>query len=132
MRKFARVSLACVTISAALFLAGCQGLVHSSAPFTLSVTLAGGGSGTVVSNPSAINCPPTCSATFQPCSQVALTASPDSGFTFTGWCCACTGTGCCNVKPDNGTSVTAAFGGSLQQVNHIVCLVQENRALTQH
>jgi len=129
MRKFARVSLACVTISAALFLAGCQGLVHSSAPFTLSVTLAGGGSGTVVSNPSAINCPPTCSATFQPGSQVALTATPDTGFTFTGWSGACTGTGSCNVNPDNGASVTATFGASLQSVNHIVFMVQENRGL---
>jgi phospholipase C len=116
-------------ISAALFLAGCQGLVHSSAPFTLSVTLAGGGSGTVVSNPSAINCPPTCSATFQPGSQVALTATPDTGFTFTGWSGACTGTGSCNVNPDNGASVTATFGASLQSVNHIVFMVQENRGL---
>src|SRR5207249_1430334 len=57
MGKFAGVSLACVMISAALFLAGCQGLVHSAAPFTLSVTLAGGGSGTVVINLSAFNCP---------------------------------------------------------------------------
>ena len=129
MGKFAGVSLACVMISAALFLAGCQGLVHSSAPFTLSVTLAGGGSGTVVSNPSAINCPPTCSATFQPGSQVALTATPDTGFTFTGWSGACTGTGSCNVNPDNGASVTATFGASLQSVNHIVFMVQENRGL---
>src|SRR5437879_12792006 len=122
MRKFAGVSLACVMISAALFLAGCQGLVHSSAPFTLSVTLAGGGSGTVVSNPSAINCPPTCSATFQPGSQVALTATPDTGFTFTGWSGACTGTGSCNVNPDNGASVTATFRASLQSANQIVIL----------
>src|SRR3989442_7126782 len=129
MRKFAGVSLACVMISAALFLGGFQGLVHSSAPFTLSVTLAGGGSGTVVSNPSAINCPPTCSATFQPGSQVALTATPDTGFTFTGWSGACTGTGSCNVNPDNGASVTATFGASLQSVNHIVFMVQENRGL---
>src|SRR5438094_2051788 len=125
MGKFARVSLACVTISAALFLAGCQGLVHSSAPFTLSVTLAGGGSGTVVSNPSAINCPPTCSATFQPGSQVALTATPDTGFTFTGWIGACTGTGSCNVNSDHGATVTANVGARLQSVNHIAFMLQQ-------
>jgi len=129
MRRFTRVSLACVMISAALLLSGCRGLVHSSAPFTVSVTLAGGGSGTVVSNPSAINCPPTCSATFKPGSQVALTATPDTGFTFTAWSGACTGTGSCNVNPDNGASVTATFGASLQSVNHIVFMVQENRGL---
>src|SRR5690349_12036049 len=95
----------CIMFSMALFLFGCQGLVHSAAPFTLSVTLAGGGSGTVVSNPSAINCPPTCNATFQPGAQVALTATPHTGFTFTGWSGACTGTGGCNVNPDNGASV---------------------------
>src|SRR5207245_9347657 len=112
MPKSARVRLACVTISAALSRGGRQVLVHSSAPFTLSVTLAGGGTGTVVSNPSAINCPPTCSATFHTGSQVALTATPDTGFTFTGWSGACTGTGSCNVNPDNGASVTATFGAS--------------------
>src|SRR5207245_3234730 len=114
MGKFAGVSLACVMISAALFLAGCQGLVHSSAPFTLSVTLAGGGSGTAVSNPSAINCPPTCSATFQPGSQVALTATPDTGFTFTGCSGACTRTGSCNVTPANAAQGTAAYGARVQ------------------
>src|SRR5438876_6056321 len=49
--------------------------------------------------------------------------------TFTGWSGACTGTGSCNVNPDNGASVTATFGASLQSVNHIVFMVQENRGL---
>src|SRR5438046_4003833 len=129
MRKFARVSLACVTISAALFLAGCQGMVHNSGPFTLNVTEAGGGTGTVATNPPGINCPTTCSATFQPGSQVTLTATPDTGFTFTGWTGACTGTGSCDVTANSGGSVTATFGASLQSLNHIVFMVQENRGL---
>src|SRR5438552_4029108 len=129
MGKFAGVSLACVTISAALFLAGCQGMVHNSGPFTLNVTEAGGGTGTVASNPPGINCPTTCSATFQPGSQVTLTATPDTGFTFTGWTGACTGTGSCDVTANSGGSVTATFGASLQSLNHIVFMVQENRGL---
>jgi len=107
MGMFAKVSFACVTICAALFLSGCQGLVHNSGPFTLNVTVAGGGSGTVSSNPSAINCPTTCSATFQSGSQVALTATADTGFTFAGWSGACTGTGSCDVNANSGGSVTA-------------------------
>ena len=129
MGKFAGVSLACVMISAALFLAGCQGMVHNSGPFTLNVTEAGGGTGTVASNPPGINCPTTCSATFQPGSQVTLTATPDTGFTFTGWTGACTGTGSCDVTANSGGSVTATFGASLQSLNHIVFMVQENRGL---
>ena len=129
MGMFAKVSFACVTICAALFLSGCQGLVHNSGPFTLNVTVAGGGSGTVSSNPSAINCPTTCSATFQSGSQVALTATADTGFTFAGWSGACTGTGSCDVNANSGGSVTATFGASLQSVNHIVFMVQENRGL---
>src|SRR5947207_15763190 len=116
MGKFAVVSLACVMISAALFLAGCQGMVHNSGPFTLNVTEAGGGTGAVASNPPGINCPTTCSATFQPGSQVTLTATPDTGFTFTGWSGACTATVCCNVNHDNGASVPATVGASLQSV----------------
>jgi phospholipase C len=126
---FTRLVCFLVALSLALFLSGCQGLVHNSGPFTLSVTLAGGGSGTVMSNPPAINCPTTCSATFQPGSQVALIATPDTGFAFAGWSGACTGGGSCNVNGNNGSSVTATFGASLQSVNHIVFMVQENRGL---
>src|SRR5437867_13440527 len=129
MRKFARVSLACVTISAALFLAGCQGMVHNSGPFTLNVTEAGGGTGTVASSPPGINCPTTCSATFQPGSQVTLTATPDTGFTFTGWTGAGTCSGSCDVTASSGGSVAATFGGSLQSDSHIVCMLQDHRGL---
>src|SRR5437762_13439412 len=116
-------------ISAALFLAGCQGMVHNSGPFTLNVTEAGGGTGTVASNPPGINCPTTYSATFQPASHVTLTATPDTGFTSTGWTGDCTRTGSCDVTANSGGWVTAPFGASLQSLSHMVIIVQENRAL---
>src|SRR5437764_13501591 len=119
MGKFAGVSLACVMISAALFLAGCQGMVHNSDPLTLNVTEAGGGTGTVASNPPGINCPTTCSATFQPASHVTASANPDPRFTFTGWTGAWTGTGSCDVTANSRGSVTAPFAASLQSRNPI-------------
>src|SRR5437660_12583401 len=104
-------------------------MVHNSGPFTLTGTEAGGGPGTVASNPPGINCPTTCSATFQPGSQVTLTATPDTGFTFTGWTGACTGAGSCDVTANSSGAVTTTFGASLQSPNHIVLLVKETRRL---
>jgi len=54
-------------------------------PFTLSVSKAGTGSGTVTSNPTGINCGPTCSASFAGGTVITLTAVPAAGSTFTGW-----------------------------------------------
>src|SRR6202041_2459883 len=52
---------------------------------TLTVTLAGTGSGTVTDGTGAINCPTTCTANFPSGTQITLTAFPDDGSTFTGW-----------------------------------------------
>lgn len=55
-------------------------LTKTGTPETLTVTLAGTGSGTVTSIPSGINCPSaTCSADFSQESNVTLTAVPASG-----------------------------------------------------
>ncbi|MBI3499170.1 MAG: hypothetical protein HY058_17890, partial [Proteobacteria bacterium] len=52
---------------------------------SLSVTLAGSGSGTVTSSPAGINCSAgTCSASFNQGTAVTLTASPGAGSTFAG------------------------------------------------
>jgi hypothetical protein len=76
---------------------------------TLSVTKAGTGSGTVTSNPAGIDCGASCSYDFAETTLVTLTASPDSGSTFTGWSGACTGTGSCQVTMDAAKSVNAGF-----------------------
>jgi hypothetical protein len=76
---------------------------------TLSVTLAGAGTGTVTSSPAGINCGATCSATYALGTTVTLTATPGSTSTFAGWSGACTGTGSCVVLIDDTKSVTATF-----------------------
>jgi hypothetical protein len=53
--------------------------------YQLNVTKAGTGSGTVTSSPSGINCGIDCSESYTSGTQVTLTATPDSGTTFTGW-----------------------------------------------
>lgn len=53
--------------------------------FTLTVQTAGLGFGQVWSAPAGIDCGGTCSASFQAGTQVALSATPLSGSTFSGW-----------------------------------------------
>jgi hypothetical protein len=81
--------------------------------FTLTVTKAGTGSGTVSSNPSGINsCSSTCTASFPANTSVTLTQSAAGGSTFGGWSGACSGTGGCTVTMNTNQSVTATFNGS--------------------
>lgn len=75
--------------------------------FTLSVTETG--SGTVTSTPSGINCGFTCSASFASGTQVTLGATPASGWIFSGWGGACSGTGSCVVTMSSTQSVSATF-----------------------
>jgi len=77
--------------------------------YTLSVTKAGTGGGTVTSSPAGITCGVTCSAAFDAGMVVTLTATPDATSTFAGWSGACTGTGTCTVTMDAAKAVTATF-----------------------
>lgn len=79
-------------------------------PQTLTVVIAGTGTGTVASAPAGIACAPTCSAAFPGGSVVVLTATAGGGSTFTGWSGGgCSGTGMCSVTMNSATSVTATF-----------------------
>jgi Pro-kumamolisin, activation domain/Divergent InlB B-repeat domain len=71
----------------------------------LNVSVAGNGTVTGTS----ISCPSTCSAIFTGGLQVALTQTAASGWAFTGWGGACSGTGSCVVTMNTAQSVTAAF-----------------------
>ncbi len=78
--------------------------------FTLTVTEAGAGTGTVRDGSGAIVCPTVCTASFASGTVVALTATPADGSTFAGWSGAgCTGTGGCSVTMSAAETVTATF-----------------------
>lgn len=95
----------------------------------LTVKLAGNGAGTVVSNPSGINCGQTCSANFPLGSSVTLTATASGHSQFAGWSGGCTGTDpSCVVTLTQSTQVTATFNQGLDVLSHIIILTQENRS----
>jgi uncharacterized repeat protein (TIGR02543 family) len=75
----------------------------------LTVSKSGTGNGDVTSSPANISCGVTCSAAFASGTLVALTATSDSGSTFTGWSGACSGTGTCTVTMDATKNVGAEF-----------------------
>ena len=73
----------------------------------LSVTKTGLGS--VTSNPVGINCSGTCNAVFANGTAVTLTASPVTGYYFSGWTGACSGQGACTLTLNSNQSTTATF-----------------------
>jgi len=77
------------------------------AQYTLTVSTTG--SGTVTSMDGSINCPGTCNHNYPSNTQVTLNATPASGYTFSGWSGACSGTGPCTVTMTQGLSVGATF-----------------------
>lgn len=79
---------------------------------TLSVSLAGDGSGSVISDPAGINCGTACESTYDYGTTVILTPTADAGSVFTGWTGACTGTGTCEVTITESRQVTATFANN--------------------
>jgi hypothetical protein len=85
---------------------GCSDL--SSSPYLAtvhSVSVTVNGPGTVTSNPPGVDCPATCTGSFE--RPVTLTATATTGAVFVGWKGACAGTGSCVLEGDG--SVTATF-----------------------
>ncbi len=78
-----------------------------SGQFTLTVTDVG--LGTVTSNDGHINCGSNCTYNYNSGDQVTLTATAASGWAFSGWSGACTGTGQCQLIMNQNVSVTATF-----------------------
>ena len=78
--------------------------------YEVDVSKAGLGSGTVISTPEGIDCGNTCFFLFPENTHVMLTATPDTGCTFSGWSGGgCSGTGTCTVTMNIAKSLTAGF-----------------------
>jgi phospholipase C len=74
------------------------------------VTVAVTGTGTVTSSPAGISCPSAaCSASFPQGTQVTLTETAGSGYSFGDWGGSCSGTGACTVTLSASANVTATF-----------------------
>jgi Divergent InlB B-repeat domain len=87
---------------------------------TLSVSMAGNGSGSVVSDLAGIDCGEFCSAQFDSGGVVTLSADPAPGSRFAGWSGGgCSGTGDCMVTVAAGSSVTATF----ERIEHTIAVV---------
>jgi len=76
--------------------------------YPLSVSISGGGS--VTSNPAGITCGTDCSQDYTDGTSVQLTASANSGFSFSGWTGACAGQGNpCTLTMSQAQNTTANF-----------------------
>jgi len=67
------------------------------------------GNGTITSADGKINCGNTCLYVYSMNTNVILTATPDTGYTFGGWSGDCSGTTVCPFNVDNSKSITANF-----------------------
>ena len=83
---------------------GCNG---STIQNTYSLSISKSGSGTV--NGTGISCGSDCNHTYNSGTSINLTATPASGYSFTGWSGACSGTGSCSISMTSNRSVTAKF-----------------------
>lgn len=80
----------------------------AASSFTLTVTLAGTGTGNVTSTPGGVTCSgKTCTGTFPSGTEVTLVAVPAAGSVFTGWGGGCTGTTSCAPVLNADAAVTA-------------------------
>jgi uncharacterized repeat protein (TIGR02543 family) len=82
--------------------------------FNYVLTVNKSGSGTMTSSPAGISCGTSCSASYTSGTSVTLTASAATGYSFSGWNGACSGTGTsCTVSMTAARSVTATFSPTI-------------------
>ncbi len=84
-------------------------------PSTYSLTVSTSGIGTVTSDPPGIDCGTDCSEIYSSGTSVTLTATPSSGYQFSGWGGACSGsTALCTVTMSTDLGVSATFEETVQ------------------
>jgi hypothetical protein len=88
---------------------GFQADTSSSQTFTLSVALRGSGRGSITSVPAGITCGSTCTGDFATGTEVSLSATADSGASFTEWGGNCSGSAGCILTMVASQTVTATF-----------------------
>ncbi len=76
---------------------------------TFDLTVSKSGTGTVTSSPAGINCGIDCTESFASGTVATLTATPGTGYTFSGWSGDCAGTGTCTVTMSAARNVIATF-----------------------
>jgi hypothetical protein len=81
----------------------------------LTVQVDGGGSGSVLIDPSGDTCSETCKHTFAIGTRVSLSPDAESGSSFDGWSEACSGKGRCSFAMDRPREVTVTFESSPTQ-----------------
>src|SRR5207302_375841 len=75
----------------------------------VSISMAGDGSGRLVSNPLGIDCPGACRPSFPAGASFSLTPAADHGSTFAGFQGACAGLPVCTLSPSDAVEVTVTF-----------------------
>jgi hypothetical protein len=77
--------------------------------YSLNVTVAGYGAGSIASYPAGIDCGSDCSAEYLVGTQVTLSTRDGNDYKFQGWSGDCSGIGVCVVSMDGAKNVTATF-----------------------
>ncbi len=95
---------------------------------TLTITITG--SGSVSDSSNAINCTASCTTPLDPSTVVNLIATPDSGFTFSNWAGACSGSSTCSIALGSDQTVAAIFTAEssssiISRVSNTTCLAPE-------
>jgi hypothetical protein len=83
--------------------------------YSLTLSAAGAGNGTVTSTPTGIDCGSDCFENYPAGTTVTLSAVPDFYSSFAGWSGdGCSGSGACTITMDSDKMVTATFSGTPQ------------------
>lgn len=96
---------------------------------SLTVAKAGTGGGTITSSPAGINCGADCLESYSNNQAVTLTATADTGSTFTGWSGDCSGT---SASATLTMSATKTCTATFNKIEDIISLFEDNGTGTEN